>query len=64
MKGLGEMDAKETDILVNPDQRIIKKITVEDMESTGKMFDDLMGTAITPRKLYIKEHSAEATYGK
>ena len=64
MKGLGEMDAKETDILVNPDQRIIKKITIEDMESTGKMFDDLMGTAITPRKLYIKEHSAEATYGK
>ena len=38
-----------------------EKITVEDIATTTKLFDDLMGEAITPRKNYIKEHSKEAT---
>ncbi len=62
MKGLGEMDVDETEeTLTDPSQRIIKKITVEDIATTTKLFDDLMGEAITPRKNYIKEHSKEAT---
>ena len=62
MKGLGEMDVDETEeTLTDPNQRIIKKITVEDIATTTKLFDDLMGEAITPRKNYIKEHSKEAT---
>ena len=63
MKGLGEMDVDETEeTLTDPDNRIIKKITVEDVKAADKLFEDLMGTAITPRKEYIKAHSAEATY--
>ena len=63
MKGLGEMDVEETEqTLTDPDNRIIKQITIEDAEAADKLFDDLMGTAVTPRKKYIKEHSAEATY--
>ena len=62
MKGLGEMDVDETEeTLTDPNQRIIKKITVEDIATTTKLFDDLMGEAITPRKEYIKKHSKEAT---
>ena len=61
MKGLGEMDADETEeTLTNPENRIIKQITVEDIAAADKLFDDLMGQAITPRKNYIKEHSKEA----
>ena len=57
------MSAEETEeTLTDPNNRIIKQITVEDINATNKLFDDLMGTAITPRKLYIKEHSMEATY--
>ena len=64
MKGLGEMSAEETEeTLTDPEQRIIKQITVEDIVETNQLFDDLMGTAIIPRKKFIQEHSAEATYG-
>ena len=56
------MDAEETEVLVNPEQRIIKQITVEDVEKTNKLFEDLMGTGVTARKDFIKEHSKEAVY--
>lgn len=63
MKGLGEMDVDETEeTLTDPEQRIIKQVTISDADAAKKLFDDLMGTAVTPRKLYIKEHSEEATY--
>lgn len=51
-------DTEET--LTDPNNRIIKQITVEDIATTNKLFDDLMGTAIIPRKNYIKAHSKEA----
>lgn len=63
MKGLGEMDVEETEeTLTDPTNRIIKQINVDDINTTNKMFNDLMGDAVVPRKKYIKEHSAEATY--
>lgn len=62
-KGLGELSAEETeDTLVNPDNRIIKQITVDDVEATDKLFNDLMGNAVLPRKQFIKDHSKEAVY--
>ncbi len=63
LKGLGEMDVDETDVLVNPELRNIRQITVEDAIAADTLFDDLMGTAIAPRKEFIKQHSQEATYG-
>ena len=63
LKGLGEMSVEETEeTLIDPDNRIIKQITVEDIKATDKLFDDLMGTAITPRKEFIKKHSKEAMF--
>ena len=63
MKGLGEMDVEETEeTLTNPNNRIIKQITVEDPQSTSVLFEQLMGTGVTARKAYIKEHSKEAVY--
>jgi len=62
LKGLGEMDVEETEeTLTNPDQRIIKQITIEDSMAAAKLFDDLMGTQVVPRKRFIQEHSHEAT---
>ena len=63
LKGLGEMSPDETSILVDPDKRIIKQVTVEDIAAANKLFDDLMGTQILPRKRFIQQHSQEATYG-
>ena len=62
LKGLGEMSVEETEeTLTDPNGRIIKQITVEDVDKTNKLFEDLMGGSVTPRKVYIKEHSKEAT---
>ena len=63
LKGLGEMSEEETEeTLADPAQRLIKQVVVSDIEKANKLFDDLMGTAITPRKNYIKAHSEEAKY--
>ena len=60
---VGEMGVEETEeTLTDPANRIIKQITVEDIESTNILFDQLMGTGVTSRKLFIKQHSHEATY--
>lgn len=62
-KRVGEMDVDETEeTLTSPDNRIIKQISIKDVEAATKLFDDLMGTAVTPRKEYIKKHSKEAKY--
>lgn len=61
LKGLGEMSEAETEeTLTDPNNRIIKQITIEDVAAANRLFDDLMGTAIIPRKQFIKEHSQEA----
>ena len=61
LKGLGEMDVEETEeTLTDPNNRIIKQITVEDVTAADRLFEDLMGQAIIPRKNFIKEHSKEA----
>ena len=63
LKGLGEMDVNETSILVDPDKRIIKQVTVEDATKANILFDQLMGEGVAPRKAFIQAHSQEATYG-
>ena len=63
LKGLGEMSVDETEeTLTNPENRIIKQITVEDVQATNLLFEQLMGTGIVARKEYIKQHSQEAVY--
>lgn len=61
LKGLGEMSIDETEeTLTDPANRIIKQINVEDDKSTDILFEQLMGTGVTNRKQFIKEHSEEA----
>lgn len=63
LKGLGEMSVEETEeTLTDPDNRILHKVTVNDIAAANKLFDDLMGTKVIPRKDFIKLHSKEATY--
>ena len=63
MKGLGEMSVDETEeTLTDPNNRIIKQITVKDVDAADLLFSDLMGTKVIPRKDYIRNHSQEAIY--
>jgi DNA gyrase subunit B len=56
------MSVEETEeTLTDPNNRIIKQITVKDGMAAAKLFDDLMGSQVTPRKRFIQEHSYEAT---
>lgn len=63
LKGLGEMSVEETEqTLTDPNERILKQITVEDVSAANVLFEQLMGTGVTARKEYIRLHSKEAVY--
>lgn len=62
-KGLGEMSESETEILVDPAQRVLHQVTVNDVNATNILFDQLMGAGVASRKKFIQDHSSEATYG-
>ena len=60
-KGLGEMDAEQLwDTTMNPENRILYQIDVDDAMQADAMFDMLMGEKVEPRREFIQEHASEA----
>ncbi|MBT3250100.1 MAG: DNA gyrase subunit B [Candidatus Pacebacteria bacterium] len=57
-KGLGEMNAVQLwDTTMNPETRILKKITIADAEIADQTFSDLMGDDVAPRKKFIQKQA-------
>lgn len=60
-KGLGEMNSDELwETTMNPAQRVIKQIVIEDFEEANKTFDTLMGSEVAPRKSFIQSNAKMA----
>ncbi|NLY04454.1 MAG: DNA topoisomerase (ATP-hydrolyzing) subunit B [Campylobacter sp.] len=59
-KGLGEMNPEQLwETTMNPENRTLQKIKIEDIESASETFNLFMGDEVEPRRDYIQEHAKD-----
>lgn len=62
-KGLGEMDAKQlAETTMEPKNRILLKVGIEDAYAAERAVADLMGTQVEKRKEFIQTHSKDVRF--
>ena len=60
-KGLGEMDADQLwETTLNPENRVLKRVEIEDARLASEVTELLMGSDVPPRRKFIYEHADEA----
>ena len=60
-KGLGEMsDVQLWETTMNPDTRILRKVTIENAAEADRVFSMLMGDDVPPRREFIERHATYA----
>ena len=57
-KGLGEMNPSQLwETTMDPSQRMLNQVTIDNAVETDKLFDILMGEIVEPRKNFIQAHA-------